>query len=85
MHDALKETVNMFNVTIDINGSKIINIYGHNEGSVEPYPSKNEACNYKYEIYEIGRGKVINGKLVHNRKDGMLKLISAILKDAGVG
>ena len=67
----------MFTVEIKINGSLINHIYGHNEG---PAPV-GLGDQYRYELYEVEKRDVKNGRVTHKRSDGINKLVAAILLD----
>jgi len=66
----------MFTVEIKINGSLIGHIYGHNEGV-----DKNNNTEYTYEYYRPESRKLVNGKILFRREDGIENLICSILED----
>ena len=74
----------MFEVNIKINGNTIIHIYGHNEECVETYTDNKKDRDkyvYHYQVYEVDKCKLKTSSVVHNRKEGMLKLIELIIQD----
>ena len=71
----------MFSVEIKINGSLIQHIYGHNEGLVEG-GKRFDTSKYTYDVYDVEDHKLKKGEIIHDRSDGIGKLIGKILIDA---
>ena len=71
----------MITAEIKINGMLLYHVYCTNSSKVSIADANDDRYHYEYEVYEIGKGKVHSGKLVHNRDGGGAKLISDILKN----
>jgi len=66
----------MFTVEIKVNGALIGHIYGQNLGVELDGKTK-----YKYEYYEPGANKIVNGSVYCVREDGIRPLITTILNE----
>lgn len=64
----------MFTTEVRVNGTLVVFIYGHNEGSYLPGLSR-----YKYELYQPETERVQTGEVAHKRSDGILRLVQKIL------
>lgn len=74
----------MLTVEIKVNGVLISHIYCRNitfDSSFVAALTDGDANIYEYEYYKIGKTELTSGNLQHNRKDGALKLIGAIIKN----
>jgi len=71
----------MFSVEIKINGSMIQHIHGHNEGFIDS-GKRFDTSKYTYDVYDVESHKLKKGEVIHDRSDGIGKLIGKILIDA---
>lgn len=69
----------MFTVEIRINGTLINHIYGRNMGSTQDGYGPDK---YSYEMYMPESRGVKRGEVLHEREDGIQKLVRLILEDA---
>ncbi len=68
----------MFSVEIRINGEMIKHIKGQNMGFVN---EKNMDCIYDYQVYDVQEPSISGGTVIHNRSDGMNRLLVKILEE----